>query len=165
MNKDEIFGANMRTARIGKGWTQADLAKVCGIPLATVSWYERGNTIPEARGQKIAEALGTTVDELHKNPAIEVKTSVEPIIYINNSKNEANIPPVDWWEIVRQGEVLPMVDGSMGLRIKNPALAKLVKMEHKYRELLDEPDNDFIQDEYNYLMKGQFERFRRDINA
>lgn len=42
MNEVERFGANVRAARLARGWTQEDLAAETGLATVQVSRIERG---------------------------------------------------------------------------------------------------------------------------
>ena len=60
----------VREAREAAGLTQADLADAAGIPLRTLSAYERGQIVPPVdRARAIAVALGTTLDDLFGDEA------------------------------------------------------------------------------------------------
>lgn len=61
-----VFYANVRAMRDDKEWTQAQLAAKIGLDAKTYSNKERAiaNRVPMDLAQKIAEALGTTVESL-----------------------------------------------------------------------------------------------------
>lgn len=56
----------MREAR---GWSQAELARISGVPRATVSAVETGRTVPSVQiALQLAQALETTVETLFASP-------------------------------------------------------------------------------------------------
>lgn len=61
------FGEKLRKYRKEKGLTQAELAKLAGLGLKTITNYEKGSTYPQNREvyRKLAEILGIDVDYLH----------------------------------------------------------------------------------------------------
>lgn len=60
----------LRELRLKLGLSQADLEKLTGIDANNFSRYERGIVVPSVEAaQKIAKALGVTVDELLNGPA------------------------------------------------------------------------------------------------
>lgn len=59
------FSDNLKKARFTKGLNQEELANILGIKQASISQFETGDRIPTpANLQKIAEVLGTSVEEL-----------------------------------------------------------------------------------------------------
>lgn len=60
------LGEKVRELRLKLGWNQVTLAKKADVPQATVSRIERGKVTQPKIGQlqKLAEALGTTIDYL-----------------------------------------------------------------------------------------------------
>lgn len=55
----------IKLARMRNGFTQAELAAKLNVSTASISQWETGITHPTVRKLKpLAEALGTTVDEL-----------------------------------------------------------------------------------------------------
>lgn len=61
------FGEKLRKHRKEMGLTQAELAKLAGLGLKTITNYEKGSTYPQNREVygKLAEILGIDVDYLH----------------------------------------------------------------------------------------------------
>jgi Predicted transcriptional regulators len=60
-----MFGSRLRERRIDAGLSQVELAERVGIRAHTLWRYEADQNMPSARVlQRIAEALGTTVDVL-----------------------------------------------------------------------------------------------------
>jgi len=60
---------SIRDIREKRGLTQERLADLCGLPRPHISAIERGEYRPRIdTAQKIAQALGTTVDELFPQP-------------------------------------------------------------------------------------------------
>lgn len=61
------FGEKLRKHRKEKGLTQAELAKLAGLGLKTITNYEKGSTYPQNREVygKLAEILGIDVNYLH----------------------------------------------------------------------------------------------------
>lgn len=65
------FGTTVSTLRREKGMTQLDLARKMGVTDKAVSKWERNLSFPDVTSlPKLAEELGTTVDEL-----LEAKTA------------------------------------------------------------------------------------------
>ena len=62
-----LFGEKLRTARMQKGLTQDDLAKLTGVSITTIGNYERGKGYPKQREvyTKLAEALDISVSALY----------------------------------------------------------------------------------------------------
>jgi transcriptional regulator with XRE-family HTH domain len=44
---DPDFGLSLAVLRVGRGWSQADLARASGVPASSVSQYEGGKKLPE----------------------------------------------------------------------------------------------------------------------
>lgn len=63
-----MFGRAIREMRVARGLTLAELGEMCGgVTHVTMSRYERGDRQPSpAMVQGIADALGTTVEELRE---------------------------------------------------------------------------------------------------
>lgn len=61
------FGEKLRKYRTAKGLTQAELAKLAGLGLNTISNYESGRTYPQNREvyKTLAGILGVDPDQLH----------------------------------------------------------------------------------------------------
>ena len=61
------FGEKLRKYRLGKGLTQAELAKKAGLGLNTICNYEKGKTYPKDREvyTVLAGILGINADYLH----------------------------------------------------------------------------------------------------
>ncbi len=61
------FGEKLRTLRLQKKMTQAELGKQAGLGLNTISNYEKGSTYPRDRSVyvRLAEILGVSADYLH----------------------------------------------------------------------------------------------------
>ena len=61
------FGEKLREARNAAGMTQAELAKVAGLGLKTITNYEKGATYPQNRAVygRLAAILGVDADYLH----------------------------------------------------------------------------------------------------
>ena len=61
------FGINLKRKRIEKGMSQEELGKKVGSTTVSICRYERNQRIPMVDvAFKLADALGTTVDELLK---------------------------------------------------------------------------------------------------
>lgn len=57
------IGHAIRRARREQKLSQGDLARKAGVPRVSIQRYEAGSTVPAVdRVNKIAQALGTTVD-------------------------------------------------------------------------------------------------------
>ncbi|PWN05643.1 helix-turn-helix domain-containing protein [Rhodohalobacter mucosus] len=52
----------LRVARIKNGWSQEDLARVCGVTNMTISNIERGKTIPQEITRKRIESILGPID-------------------------------------------------------------------------------------------------------
>ena len=61
------FGKKLRALRKEKGLTQAELAKLAGLGLKTITNYEKGSTYPQNREvySTLANILGCDTDYLH----------------------------------------------------------------------------------------------------
>ena len=60
---------NLREARAGRGWTQADLAERVGVTRKTINTVENGVFVPSTvLALKLARALETTVEALFRLP-------------------------------------------------------------------------------------------------
>ena len=69
----QTFGATISALRKEKGLTQLELARQMGVTDKAVSKWERNLSFPDVASlPKLAEVLGTSVDEL-----LEVKTAAE----------------------------------------------------------------------------------------
>ena len=69
----QTFGATISALRKERGMTQLDLARQMGVTDKAVSKWERNLSFPDvATLPKLAEVLGTSVDEL-----LEVKTAAQ----------------------------------------------------------------------------------------
>jgi tetratricopeptide (TPR) repeat protein/DNA-binding XRE family transcriptional regulator len=44
---DPDFGLSLAVLRVGRGWSQADLARASGVPASSISQYEGGKKLPE----------------------------------------------------------------------------------------------------------------------
>ena len=68
MNKKRrknMFGKEIRNARIAAGVTQTEVAKATGIPQNTISWIELDKGIPNIQQcVLLADYFGISVDEL-----------------------------------------------------------------------------------------------------
>lgn len=52
LNGDEI-----RQARSRAGWSQADLAKAVGVSMRSIGNYERGETVPRNKAERLSQVL------------------------------------------------------------------------------------------------------------
>ncbi|MDR0571082.1 MAG: helix-turn-helix domain-containing protein [Clostridiales Family XIII bacterium] len=65
----------LRAARVNKGHTQKEAAKILGISKASLSNYERGKTYPDVcLVGKIGEAYGVAYDDVVFLPPDSVKS-------------------------------------------------------------------------------------------
>jgi transcriptional regulator with XRE-family HTH domain len=65
VNAVELFGANVRAARLERGWTQEDLAAKSGLATVQVSRIERGRReVRLTTLLRLAAALGAAPNEL-----------------------------------------------------------------------------------------------------
>ncbi len=59
------FGKNCKTLRESRGMSQSELADKVGVRPPMINYIEAGTKLPSlALGLRIADILGTTVDEL-----------------------------------------------------------------------------------------------------
>lgn len=59
------IGERIRISRIGKGMTQTELGKKCGMADSQIGAYERGERVPRERNiRRIAEALGVPYETI-----------------------------------------------------------------------------------------------------
>jgi SOS-response transcriptional repressor LexA len=58
------FADRLRTARLHKGWSQAQLAEGSGVSEQLIANLERGEALATEEGPALAGALGLSVDEL-----------------------------------------------------------------------------------------------------
>lgn len=64
-----MYLANLKNARLEAGYSQADLGAIVGITGSMVSYLESGDRIPSfGVAVRLAEAIGTTLDELISSP-------------------------------------------------------------------------------------------------
>lgn len=85
---------------VRKGWRQADLARVAGLPRDSVSVYLRAKSLPDAvNAQKLADALGITVaDLLPSLPQLSFKESATPTFDLSVNPGT---PTMAWLRINR----------------------------------------------------------------
>lgn len=79
------FSRRLYKLMLGKGWTQAELARQSGLTRDSISGYVRGNHMPTHESVKaLAKALGVKAEELLPNivesaiddiPSLELKVS------------------------------------------------------------------------------------------
>jgi transcriptional regulator with XRE-family HTH domain len=70
------FARLLRNAILGKGWSQADLARHADLGRDSISSYCNGRTFPEPVSlKKIADALGKTVEEMRPVPLSAISGS------------------------------------------------------------------------------------------
>ena len=63
--KTKNFADNLRTARLKKDFSQAELAELVGVQQSAISHFELGDRIPGvATASAIADKLDLTLDEL-----------------------------------------------------------------------------------------------------
>ena len=65
-----VFASNLVKKRESKRMTQEELAKRAGVTQGCISQYERGIVPSATIAVKIAEALGTTVEQLVKEKEV-----------------------------------------------------------------------------------------------
>lgn len=65
-----VFASNLVKKREAKRMTQEELAKRTGVTQGAISQYERGIVPSATIAVKIAEALGTTVEQLVKDKEV-----------------------------------------------------------------------------------------------
>ena len=93
-------GERIREARMRAGLTQADLARKLGISYQSIGQWERNGRNPKYETmQKIAEALGLTMNDL-----FEIPKSLPGLIDSAYMDNEENITNVN--EIYRQEKLM-----------------------------------------------------------
>ncbi|HWT74551.1 MAG TPA: helix-turn-helix transcriptional regulator [Mobilitalea sp.] len=63
--RNKEIGAKIKAARLEKGLTQQDLAKIVGVTPESISYYEAGKKFPGFdRLKTICRVLGLSVDSL-----------------------------------------------------------------------------------------------------
>jgi transcriptional regulator with XRE-family HTH domain len=97
--QNKTLGTKIKSLRLHKGWTQADLAKTLGCTQGIITAYENGRKKPsiEKIGH-IAQVLGATVDELLSS---NTKTT-------RKSEKKAKSPKL--WKRFEQVDRLPPAD-------------------------------------------------------
>lgn len=61
---NQTFGHNVRRLRLQRGLSQVELAKQVGVWQTYISRIERGDTPSIEVAQRLARALGVTIDDL-----------------------------------------------------------------------------------------------------
>ena len=101
----QTFGATISALRKEKGLTQLELARQMGVTDKAVSKWERNLSFPDVASlPKLAEVLGTSVDEL-----LEVKTAAQ------EEPTESRVPALV--ELVLKAVALAMGAGVTALTI------------------------------------------------
>ena len=101
----QTFGATISALRKEKGLTQLELAQQMGVTDKAVSKWERNLSFPDVASlPKLAEVLGTSVDEL-----LEVKTAAQ------EEPTESRVPALV--ELVLKAVALAMGVGVTALTI------------------------------------------------
>lgn len=63
--KGELFAGELRAARARKGITQQELSGMTGVTAKSISFYETGEALPNAKTLvALADALDTTPNDL-----------------------------------------------------------------------------------------------------
>lgn len=84
---------------LGKGWTQAELARRADVLKDSVSNYVRGNITPTGINlEKLAKALGVKPEELYPNLAESAIAADTPSLELKVSTSD---PTVSWLTINR----------------------------------------------------------------
>lgn len=61
----DVFGANLRRARLSGGFRLADVAEAVGVSIPHVSKIERGQNVPSIEtADRLAYAVGATLPEM-----------------------------------------------------------------------------------------------------
>lgn len=98
LSKQE-FGRRLYTLMLGKGWTQAELARRADVLRDSVSNYIRGQVMPtHENASKLAAALGVSVDELLPNVAQQAIAADSPSIDLRVSSAD---PSKAWLQVNR----------------------------------------------------------------
>ncbi|MFL5962922.1 MAG: helix-turn-helix domain-containing protein [Gaiellaceae bacterium] len=72
MDAVEQFGANVRAARLARGWTQEDLAERTGLASVQISRIERGKReIRLTTLVRLVDVLDVGADQLLKGVSVE----------------------------------------------------------------------------------------------
>jgi transcriptional regulator with XRE-family HTH domain len=89
------FGLNVRRRRRAIRWSESDLASKAGLSRSTVSAVERGKykSFDMSTAKKLAQALGTTVDDLN-HPSLVAGPPTAEIVeaFLSSSWGAAIIP-------------------------------------------------------------------------
>jgi transcriptional regulator with XRE-family HTH domain len=66
--RKQDFGRRLYSLMMGKGWSQADLARASGLQRASISSYINGQSFPDPKNlQRLAVALGVDAERLLPN--------------------------------------------------------------------------------------------------
>lgn len=96
MEKEEI-GINIKKMRIKKGWTQAKLAKECGMYESQIRKYESGKVKPKIDTLgKISNALGISITKL--DPSILDLSEITMDVKIDDDNEQTGL----WWHEIEK---------------------------------------------------------------
>jgi len=68
---DGLLVNRIKALRLARQWRQIDVARAAGVSINTVTGLEAGRKTQKPNVEKIAHALGTTVEELRRGDATE----------------------------------------------------------------------------------------------
>lgn len=75
------FARTVRTMRVARGWSQADLAEISGLSGPAISMLETGRREPRAdTAKRIAQALGVSMTELLGGAAPEIPAEMRALL-------------------------------------------------------------------------------------
>lgn len=108
------FSRRLYRLMLGKGWTQAELARQSGLTRDSISGYVRGNHMPTHESVKaLAKALGVKPEELLPNI---VQTAIDDDIPSLELKVSTSDPSKSWLRVNRlvstkaAGEVISLLN-------------------------------------------------------
>lgn len=82
--RKRVLAQNLHRLRIGKGWSQSELARRAGLPRDMVSNYCKGKNIPTIDNlAKLAQALGVGESALLPDVDMSILGGDEPMMSLN----------------------------------------------------------------------------------
>jgi transcriptional regulator with XRE-family HTH domain len=85
------FGQRLYQLMVAKGWSQSDLARRAGLQRDRISYYIRGQGLPQGHKlEALAKALGVTADELLPNTLENRMEADQPSVDLKVSPNNPN---------------------------------------------------------------------------
>ena len=90
MNKKALFGANLKNERMKRGYSQADLSRLTGMPTSCWLYYETGQSFPKPENvSKILALFDVDMDYMLQDRGNDIDIGEkEKKIFAENLKNE-----------------------------------------------------------------------------